>query len=341
MKINLSILQLNSKLFIMKMFKLTFFIFFASIIFWGCDRGTEMIEDPGIPPAVPTGLRVFYASDGEIVIEWRSNSEPDIKGYNIYRRTDTTETQKIAYVNDSFFFDDSLSYDTTYYYKITAVNLWDRESDFSGEVSAKPENRYIPQRPIGLNINARNWEGELSVFMNWLRNEESDVTGYNIYRSISPGFSADSINLVGFSGTANFSDTTSLNFYQNYFYKIRAKDRGGLLSNPSEEVNDLILEIPEVIFPPDSSMVEFFDEFIIKTIDVPATYRIGLQTNKFFGEIWSRTVSTSIINDTLKINFNPPSLQVNKIYYWRLAVYSGNSTDPNSISRIFSVTFTN
>jgi hypothetical protein len=114
-----------------------------------------------------------------------------------------------------------------------------------------------------------------------------------------------------------------------------------LLSNPSEEVNDLILEIPEVIFPPDSSIVEFFDEFIIKTIDVPATYRIGLQTNKFFGEIWSRTVSTSIINDTLKINFNPPSLQVNKIYYWRLAVYSGNSTDPNSISRIFSVTFTN
>jgi fibronectin type 3 domain-containing protein len=298
-----------------------------------------MIEDPGIPPAVPTGLRVFYASDGEIVIEWRGNSEPDVKGYNIYRRTDSTESVQVAYVKDDFFFDDSLSYDTTYYYKITAVNLWDRESDFSAEISAKPENRYNPLRPIGLRINARNWEGEVSVFLNWLKGEESDIEGYNIYRDIVPGFTPDNSNLIGFSPTANFSDTTSLNFYQNYFYKILAKDKGGLLSSPSDEVNDLILEIPEVIFPPDNATVEFFEEFIIEAIDIPATYRIGLQTNKFFGEIWSRTVSTSITNDTIKIIFDPPALQVNKVYYWRIATYSGNSSDPNSISKIFSVIF--
>jgi len=305
----------------------------------GCDRKTEMIEDPGIPPAVPTGLRFFFASDGEIAIEWNFSAEPDVKGYNIYRRTDSTESFKIAYVNDSFFFDDSLSYNITYFYRITAVNLWNKESDFSVEISAKPENRYSPKRPIGLRINARNWEGEISVFVNWLKNEESDVEGYNIYRGLSPGFTPDSTNLIGFSGSANFSDTNSLSFYQNYFYKIRAKDNGGLLSNASEEVNDLIFEIPEVIFPSDNSIVEFFEEFIIKTVDVPATYRIGLQTNKFFGEIWSRTVSTSVTNDTLNINFNPPSLQVNKAYYWRIATYSGNSSDPNSISQIFSVTF--
>jgi len=321
------------------MFKIISVIFLLSIIFFSCDRKTEFVDDPGIPPAVPTGLRIFYASDGEIVIDWRSNSEPDVKGYNIYRRTDSTETVKITFINDNYFFDDSLEYDTTYYYKITAVNLWDRESDFSSEVSAKPENRYNPEKPLGLRINARNWEGEISVYIYWRLNEESDIEGYNIYKGTSPGFTPDSSHLIGFSSTANFSDTASLNLYINYYYKIRAKDKGGLLSNASDEVNDLIFEIPEVIFPPDSSTIEFFEDFIIKTIDAPAKYRIGLQTNKFFGEIWSTTVSSTIVNDTLKINFNPPALQVNKTYYWRIATYSPNSSDPNSISKLFSITF--
>jgi hypothetical protein len=321
------------------MFKIISAIFLLSIFFLGCDRTNEIIEDPGIPPAVPTGLRIFYASDGEIVIDWNSNSEPDVKGYNIYRRTESNAEVKIAFVNDNYFFDDSLEYDATYYYKITAVNLWDRESDSSSEVFAKPENRYSPEKPLGVRINARNWEGEISVYIYWLLNEESDVEGYDIYRSTSPGFTPDSSNLVGFSNGANFSDTASLNFYTNYYYKIRAKDKGGLLSNASDVVNDLIFEIPEVIFPPDSSTVEFFEEFVIKTIDVPAKYRIGLQTNKFFGEIWATIVSSTIVNDTLKINFNPPSLQVNKTYYWRISTYSANSSDPNSISKLFSITF--
>jgi hypothetical protein len=297
-----------------------------------------MIKDPGIPPAVPSGLRFFYASDGEIGIEWRANPEPDVKGYNIYRRTYSAESEKIANVNDNYFFDDSLFYDTTYYYKVTAVNLWDRESDFSNEISAKPENRENPRRPAGLRINARNWEGEISVFLNWLHNEESDVEGYNIYRSTAPDFTPDSNNLIGFSNTANFSDTGSIQFYQNYSYKIRARDRGGLLSNSSEEVKDLVFEIPEVIFPPDNSTINFFENFAIKTIDAPATYRVNLQSNKYFGEIWSSSVSSTSINDTIQIRFNPPSLQVNKIYYWRIATYSGNSSDPNSISKLFSVT---
>jgi hypothetical protein len=324
-----------------KIFKIISSIFLLPLIYLGCDRTNEIIEDPGIPPAVPAGLRIFYATDGEIIIDWNSNSEPDVKGYNIYRRTESNAEVKIAFVNDNYFFDDSLEYNTTYYYKITAVNLWDRESDFSNEVSAKPENRNNPDKPIGLRINARNWEGELSVYIYWLKNEESDVEGYNIYRSISPDFAPDSTNFIGFTSTANFSDTTSLNFYTNYYYKIRAKDKGGLLSNASDVVNDLIFEIPEIIFPVDSSTVEFFEEFIIKTINTPAKYRIGLQTNKFFGEIWNTIVSSTIVNDTLKISFDPPLLQVNKTYYWRISTYSPNSSDPNSISKLFSITFRN
>ena len=162
-------------IFHLRWFKLLSIIFISSIIFLSCDRTTEIIDDPGIPPSVPRGLRIFYASDGEIVIDWNSNSEPDVKGYNIYRRTEFSDTVKIAFINDNFFFDDSLEYDTTYFYKITAVNLWNRESNFSSEVSAKPENEYNPETPFGLRINARNWENDISIFLYWIQNEESDV----------------------------------------------------------------------------------------------------------------------------------------------------------------------
>lgn len=304
-----------------------------------CERPAETIDDPGIPPAVPTGLRVYYASDGEITIEWQSNAETDVTGYNIYRRIDSTESIKIAFATDNYYFDDSLDYNTTYYYKITSVSIGNRESGFSDEVFATPINRYKPQKPLGLQINARNWEGEISIFIKWLNNYESDVTGYNIYRSRSPGFTSGSSNFIAFTNEINFSDTLNIDLYTNYYYKVRAVDRDNLISDESGEINDLILGIPKVIFPEDKSTVKVFNEFLIKTVQLQATYRIGLQTNQFFGEIWYTTIETDIIDDTLRIDFTPSSLEFYKTYYWRVATYSGNSEDPNSISKLFSVTF--
>jgi hypothetical protein len=307
----------------------------------GCERPTEVTGDPGIPPAVPTGLRIFYASDGEISIEWRRNPEPDVRGYNIYRRTDTTGLINIGFTSGSFFFDDSLEYDITYHYRISAVSVWNRESDLSDEVSAVPVNRFRPRRPQGIQINARNWTGEKSVFLNWLRNDESDVAGYNIYRGTGPSFISDSTSLVGFTNNINYSDTFQLSLYTNYYYRIKAIDRGGLLSDDSDLRNDIILEIPEVIFPQNNIATNFFSDFILMAIDVPAAYRIGVQTNRFFGEIWSTTVETNTVNDTLRIRFNPSSIQAGRTYYWRVSTYSGNSQDPNSVSELYTFIITN
>lgn len=312
---------------------------FTLLFLNACERPSETIDDPGIQPAVPVGLTIYYASDGEITIDWQSNPESDVSGYNIYRRIDSTESIKIDYTSDSYYFDDSLDYNVTYYYKVTAVSIWDRESGFSNEVSATPVNRYKPQRPTGLQINARNWEGEISIFIKWATGYESDVMGYNIYRSDLPGFISDSTNLIAFTNMINFSDTLNIDLYTNYYYKIRAVDKGNLISDESSEINDLVFEIPEVFFPKNNSTVNVFTEFLIKAIQVPANYRIGLQSNQYFGEVWSTTVETNIIDDTLRIDFFPSTLELNRTYYWRIAAYSGNSQDPNSISKLFAVTF--
>ena len=169
-------------------------------IITGCRRPVEPTQtETGIPPSVPTGLYVYYASDGEVTIVWNNNPEKSLKGYNIYRSSDSLNYQKIYITKHDYYFDDSLSYDSTYFYKITALDNFDEESLPTLPVSARPLNKYPPSIPRLIQINARNWEGEFSVYLNWSPNSESDVMGYNIYKDTLSGFTADSSNFLAFT----------------------------------------------------------------------------------------------------------------------------------------------
>lgn len=320
--------------------RITYFIsvlFFCSITMQiGCERPTDNNQtNDGIPPAVPVGLRIYYASDGEILVEWLSNIEPDLKGYNVYRKVNNDDYSFFDFTNKSYYLDDSLNYDDEYFYKISAVDIWEEESEQSYEVSAKPINRYNPQKPIYLEINARNWEGKISIYLNWEPNEETDVAGYNVYKGIFSTFIADSTSLIGFTIDFQFNDTSNIQLYTNYYYKIRAVDKGNLLSEESSVLVDQVYALSEPIFPANNSLVNYFNYFRIKTIQIPATYKILVQTNEYFGEFWSKEFSSSVVNDTITINFNPPYLYPYVNYYWRIITYSNNNTSPNSISPLY------
>lgn len=311
-------------------------IFSFSIIQFACERPTDATQtDDGIPPAVPTGVMITYASDGEILIEWAENTESDLKGYNVYRKSEGTEYVLLSFTNKSYWFDDSLTYDVKYYYQITAIDIWGEESQRSLEVFATPINRYNPQRPRYISINARNWEGKKSIFLRWEQGYESDIKGYNIYRSLNSDFTTDSITFIGFTNSFEFTDSTEHQFYAEYYYKIRTVDKGELLSSESSVVSDQIFEMAEQVFPKNNSLSNYFEEFLIKTIAVPADYRIVVQTNEFFGEFWRKDFHSNIINDTLGVNFTPSSLYPYTDYYWRIITYSVNSSGPNSISPLY------
>lgn len=316
---------------ILKLFLKTMLLFIVC-----CERPTDLTNvDDGIPPAVPSGLRVYYASDGEIGIEWKHNSEPDLKNYNIYRRTDTLITENIAFTQRDYFLDDSLEYEETYYYRITAVDYSGKESQQTYEVSAQPVNRYNPGRPGYPEINARNWEGNKSIFTRWVKAFDTDIAGYNIYRSTEASFTADINSLISFSAAPNYNDTSSsLEINKRYYYRMRAVDRGGLISEQSDIVADEIYALPEMIYPPDNSAVRYFTHFKILALSHPARYRIILQQNQFFGELWSREFNSDIVNDTIHILFDYPYVGQSIKYYWRIVTYSTEA--PNSISLLKS-----
>ncbi len=317
-----------------------FFIAFSVLLFFfGCERPTNITNvDDGIPPAVPSGLSVYFAGDGEVILDWLNNSEPDFKGYNIYRSTGDSKFNLIYFTTDNFFYNDTLSYDTVYSYRITAIDIWGRESEPSSIVSVQPVNKNKPHVPRFVNINTRNWEDIRSVYLNWQANYDSDIKQYNIYRGTNTNFVSDSSSFVGSSIEPDFTDTANLDLYTMYYYKIRALDNGGLLSDESSVVNDQIVGIPEVFSPLDKTESSGFIHFIINAINAPATYEIIVQENQFFGTFWDKQFESNVTNDTISVNFDPTYLYNNRTYYWRIAVYTSSSSEPNSISKLYQFT---
>jgi len=310
------------------------FLFISGLFYFGCERPTESVDgDDKIPPGIPEGLRIYYASDGDIIIDWIFSSEPDIRHYNIYRSTDSLNYIYLDSSETDFYFDDSLDYFTRYYYKVTAEDYSGNESGFSEVISAMPENFYAPQTPRNILINGKNRNNRKSIFLNWDNNEESDVKEYNIYREETEGFTADTNSFIAFTAKNEYEDTSVSEFYRNYYYRIKAVDKGGLASTQSYEVHDMVLEEPVLLVPAHNSVVNSFSKFLFRGAGTPANYKLIVQTNEFFGEIWNSDIYSDLIYDTVEVNVPSGVFYYNTNYYWRVAAYSSGS-DPNSISTL-------
>ena len=96
-----------------------------------------------VPFYAPTELTASPVSENSIYLSWTDNSEAET-GYEIWRSLDSETYSRIATVYDSFEFTDSdeLQPDTTYWYKVRAVNAFSA-SDFTDEVSAKTFNAFV------------------------------------------------------------------------------------------------------------------------------------------------------------------------------------------------------
>lgn len=92
------------------------------------------------PPAVPSGLEAVFSQVGQksfIDLTWNPNTDPDLAGYNVYRRTEETQAIKIngGLLKTPAFRDDNVQPGTTYIYSVSAVDLRHNESAKSQEAS--------------------------------------------------------------------------------------------------------------------------------------------------------------------------------------------------------------
>lgn len=88
-------------------------------------------------------------------LTWNKNLEPDMAGYNIYRRIGSAPVKGDAKLNVALIptatptYVDSVSVDGDYFYAVTAVDTSGNESGFSSAVD-KVVNTVPPAAPSGL-----------------------------------------------------------------------------------------------------------------------------------------------------------------------------------------------
>lgn len=92
------------------------------------------------PPAVPTGLQAVYSGVGQqpfIDLTWTANSEPDLAGYNVYRREEGTQAAKLnsELLKSPAYRDSGVKLGKRYFYSVSAVDVRGNESPHSEEAS--------------------------------------------------------------------------------------------------------------------------------------------------------------------------------------------------------------
>jgi len=108
----------------------------------------EGIPAKTTPPTPPRGLVAAFQEDG-VALRWNENPEPDVAGYDVYRRAEGEESfRKItpSLIKEPYFLDRTADLQKTYTYRLKAVDsfLSPNESDFSQDAEVFPTKEIKP-----------------------------------------------------------------------------------------------------------------------------------------------------------------------------------------------------
>ncbi len=122
-------------------------VFPAMLVFsFGCeDHGTAPNPNENEAPVLaPTNVQAVVIAGGDIQISWDASSQPNVRGYNVYRVDN--ENDVVAQLNDAVLevtsiVDGGARFGHEYDYRVTAVSTRNTESAFS---SVTIRNREAP-----------------------------------------------------------------------------------------------------------------------------------------------------------------------------------------------------
>ena len=125
--------------------KFTHLLLVLLVIFSCSEDSSGNTDGPGTTPdtekpAAPTNLSIAVDST-KITLSWDANTEADLKTYTVYGGTSSSPTTKLSTTSSVSYAIADLLPNTTYYYRITATDTANNESDFSNEKHAKTDQQ--------------------------------------------------------------------------------------------------------------------------------------------------------------------------------------------------------
>jgi hypothetical protein len=224
-----------------------------------------------VPQTPVTDVQVRPVSDMEVALAWTpAAAVGQVSHYNVYRstksnfqpgllqlvgRAPTAQWLDRPQLNFGGWLHNRLEPQTTYYYRVAAVDRWNNEGPPSAPVKATTlaatERSAIPLPVEGLMaVHVSEVAPHNYINLDFRTNCESDIVRYDVYRSTQPGFTPSAANRIGavdpaaiIPGGTSYGQTPVDRrmdefdhlMYQDdavrpnttYYYRVRAVDRVG------------------------------------------------------------------------------------------------------------------
>lgn len=166
----------------------------------------------------------------------------NILGYNIYRIINDSDSSKLLNpkpITEHIFADKTFEFGQKYRYFVRTVSLGADgetvESLDSSEITVLPLDIFPPAPPSAITIAAA--PNNLSIF--FATNTEKDIAGYRVYRSKDKNIPVNEWeNLTPDLLTTNTFQDKRVESGQLYYYYLKAFDKTGNVSEPSEIVSE-------------------------------------------------------------------------------------------------------
>ncbi|HBW46607.1 TPA: hypothetical protein DEF17_01580, partial [bacterium] len=181
-------------------------------------------------PSQPT-LNSPTVGDGTLSFTWTSVSDYDLLGYSLYRSTTpgSGHIPVVVKTRQMSLIDSGLTNGQNYYYYVVAIDSAGQSSGYLSEVLGVPmaPDTTPPSAPSAMDANVSGG----AIVVTWNASPETDVAGYNIYRSTALNGSYSKLNSSLVAATT-YSDN-SVSVGTTYYYRLRAQDGAGNLSDTS------------------------------------------------------------------------------------------------------------
>jgi len=211
-----------------------------------------LLIEPASRIAQPPVLGGDNVTEDAITLTWQpptaniDGSTPvNLLGYNVYRMDESQTVPGATPINSALvsgadYVDKSFKFGGEYRYLVRAVSLGTGgahvESLNSNAIAVSPRDVFPPSPPTGISIGPS--LGRLSIF--FAANPESDIAGYNIYRSTDPNqpkpWTKLNTNLI--DRTTFLDDKVETG--KTYYYYLIAVDNAGNVSPPSEVKSEIV-----------------------------------------------------------------------------------------------------
>ncbi len=211
-----------------------YFYYVASLDSSGneAESNIKFVEIPDqFPPVAPSGL-LIESDTGEFIIRWNANPEDDLLGYLIYRTINQVDDNSVVLISA-----DPLAKPeyrqrlpknvrNKFFYCVVAQDSSENRSVPSSWVSAKLPDVSPPESPF---IRDAMFENE-NIKIEWVANIDSDLKGYNLFRTEVDQDTLFRINKILISPFVESYIDRSLAITGSYTYCLQAVDSSGNVS---------------------------------------------------------------------------------------------------------------